>query len=153
VRFKPLTENFEWAWMQKQARPIRCEDTQGIVAYDEHGKIVAMAAFDGFTADSCNAHVAITNPLVIRAGFLNEVFRHLFVVCDRKRVFGLVASNNRKALNFDLKIGFTEVARIPDGYETGVDYVVVRLDKEDCRWIEHPVQQEEPRGEEIKQSA
>ena len=138
--FKALTENYEWAWMRKRACPLRCEDTQGLVAYDEQGKIVAVAAFDGFTDDSCNAHVAIDNALVIRAGFLNEVFRHLFVVCDLKRVFGLVPANNRKALNFDLKIGFTEVARIPDGFETGVDYAVVRLDKEDCRWIDHPVQ-------------
>jgi RimJ/RimL family protein N-acetyltransferase len=146
MKFKPLTELYEWAWFQKLARPVRCEDSQGIVAYNDAGKIVAMAVFDGFTVDSCTAHVGITNPLVIRAGFLNEVFDHLFNTCDLKRVFGLVPSNNTKALKFDLKIGFTEVARIPDGFETGVDYAVVRLDKEDCRWIEHPVQKEMAHG-------
>jgi len=128
--------------MQKQCLPLRCEDSQGIVAYDDNNKIVAMAVFDGFTVDSCHAHVAITNPLVIRSGFLHEVFCHLFYTCGLKRVFGLVPTNNEKALKFDVKIGFTEVARVPDGFETGVDYAVVRMDKEDCRWIH---QQEEKR--------
>jgi RimJ/RimL family protein N-acetyltransferase len=146
MKFVPLTKAHEWAWMQKRARPVQCEDTQGMVAYDEQGKIVAVAAFDGFTNDSCNAHVAIDNALVIRAGFLHEVFHHLFIVCDLSRVFGLVVSDNAKARKFDRKIGFTEVARIPDGFETGKDYIVVRLNKEDCRWIVHPVQQEFKHG-------
>jgi hypothetical protein len=142
MKFKPLTENYEFAWMDKRARPIRCEDTQGIMAYDDHGKIIACAVFDQFTVDSCYVHLAIDNPLCIRAGFLNEIAAHLFITCDIKRVFGLVPSNNRKALNFDLKIGFTEVARIPDGFETGVDYSVMCMNKEDCRWLEQPSQRE-----------
>ena len=90
MRLKSLTDAAEWAWMQKQCLPLRCEDSQGIVAYDDNSKIVAMAVFDGFTVDSCHAHVAITNPLVIRNGFLHEVFCRLFYTCGLKRVFGLV---------------------------------------------------------------
>jgi hypothetical protein len=32
-------------------------------------------------------------------------------------------------------MGFEEVARIPEGYDIGVDYIVVRLAKEDNRWL------------------
>jgi RimJ/RimL family protein N-acetyltransferase len=140
--FKPLTLPAEWDWMQQRARPVCCEDSQGIVAYQAPGVIAACCVLDGFTAHSCNAHLAIDNPLAIRAGFLTEVFQHVFGVCGLQRMFGLVPANNQKALKFNLKIGFTEAARIPDGFETGVDYVVVRMDKYNCRWyapVEMPV--------------
>jgi hypothetical protein len=114
---------------------IRCEDSQGIVGYDGKGDIKCGAIFDSWTVDACSAHFAITNPFVIRAGFLHECFRHLFIESGRERVFGLVPSTNAKALKLDKHLGFTEVARIPDAIADGVDYIVIRLDKRDCRWI------------------
>jgi hypothetical protein len=136
MAFKPLTEQAEWDWVYSRARPIQCADSQGIVSYDERG-IQAVAVIDGINSDSCNVHLAIDNPLVIRAGFIHEVCRHIFETLGKARFFGLVPANNEKALKFDKHIGLTEVSRIPDGYATGVDYIVLRMDKEDCRWIDH----------------
>jgi len=134
VRFKALDTVAEWVWFKTRVPFTASEDSQGIVAMlgDD---IVAICVADGFNKDSCNVHYAIDNPMVIRRGFLNEVFRHLFITCGKKRVFGLVPANNQKALKLDLHIGFSEVCRIPDGFETGIDYVVIRMDREDCRWI------------------
>jgi hypothetical protein len=28
-----------------------------------------------------------------------------------------------------------EVARIPDAYAEGIDYIILRMDKSDCRWL------------------
>ena len=98
--------------------------------------IQAIAVFDSFTVDACSVHFAIDNPFVIKHGFLNEIARHLFIQCGRKRIFGLVPSNNEKALKLDKHIGMEEVARIPDAVKEGVDYIVMRMDKESCRWIE-----------------
>ena len=112
-----------------------CEDTQGIVAYDEAGAIQAISAFDSFTVDACSVHLAIDNPIVLRHGFLTELAYHIFVTCNRKRIFGLVPSNNKKARKLDEHIGFKEVARIPDAVREGVDYIVYRMDKEACRWL------------------
>ena len=139
--FKPLTLPAEWDWMQQRAHPLCCEDSQGLVAYQAPGVIAACCVLDGFTAHSCNAHLAIDNPLAIRAGFLTEVFQHAFGVCGLQRMFGLVTGDNKKALKFNLKIGFTEVTRIPDGFKTGVDYVVVRMDRDNCRWYTHDTMQ------------
>jgi hypothetical protein len=49
-------------------------------------------------------------------------------------MFGLVPDNNEKALKLDKHIGFHEVARVPDAICDGVGYIVMRLDKENCRW-------------------
>jgi hypothetical protein len=137
VQFRPLTEQFEWEWFTNLTHVIRCEDMQGIVAYAATGKILAVMVADSFSPDSCNLHVAIDNPVVIKYGFLNECFRHIFHTRRRNHVFGMVPANNARALKFNEHIGFTEVARIPDGVGTGTDYIILRLDKADCRWISH----------------
>ena len=135
IYFKPMTEKHEWDWVWERAHPLACKDTQGIVAVNDKGSIQAVAVFDSWTPDACSVHYAIDNPIVIRRGFLNEIARHLFITCGRVRIFGLVPSNNEKALKLDLHIGFKEVARVPHGYSQGVDYIVVCMEKRDCRWL------------------
>jgi hypothetical protein len=141
IRFKPLTEQAEWTWFKERTHVLQCEDSQGIVAFDDRG-IQAVLVADSFSPDACNVHMAIGNPMVIRHGFLNEVGNHLFNICGRNHIFGLVPSNNEKALKFDLHIGFREVCRIPDGVGTGTDYIVLRMDKSECPWITQPVEEE-----------
>lgn len=135
IHFKPLTKHDEWSWILERAHPICCEDSQGIVAYDDNGDIQAVCVFDSFTTESCSVHFAIGNPFVIKHGFFTEVANHAFHTLGKKRMFGLVPSDNPKALKLDLHIGFHEVARIPDAIRDGVDYIVIRLDKKDCRWL------------------
>lgn len=142
ITLKPLTTDAEWKWFAIRTMVIACADTQGIVAVDEKGDIQAIAVFDSFTVDACNVHFAISNPFVIRHGFLHAIARHLFTTCKRKRIFGLVPSNNEKALKLDKHIGMVEVARVPDAVREGVDYVIVRMNKEDCRWLEQIKEEE-----------
>ena len=141
MRFSPLQTTQEWEWVQERAHPICCEDSQGLVVYD-NDIIKAIAVFDSFTVDACSVHFAIDDPLVIKHGFLNEIARHLFIQCGRKRIFGLVPSNNEKALKLDKHIGMEEVARIPHAMSEGVDYVVLCMTKEQCRWLPQEVKEE-----------
>lgn len=134
IQFKPLTEQAEWVWFKERTSVIQCEDSIGIVAVNESG-IQAVCVADSFTLDACCVHFAIDNPMAIRRGFFNEVARHLFHGCNRERIFGLVPANNAKALKLDKHMGFEEVARIPDGYKTGVDTVVLRMEKSTSRWL------------------
>ena len=142
ITFKPLSNQKEWDWLYSLCHMIRCEDSQGIVGYDDKGNIKCGAVFDSFTVDACSVHFAIANPFVIRHGFLHEIARHLFITCGRERIFGLVPSTNERALRLDKHIGFTEVTRIPDAIADGVDYIVIRLDKKDCRWIPEEFREE-----------
>lgn len=136
IQFKPLTEEHEWKWIWERAHPMAVKDTQGIVAYDDAtGKIAAIVVMDSWTPSGCQTHFAIDNPMAIKRGLFREVAIHIHVVCDRRYIFGLIPANNDAAHKFDLKMGFEEVARIPEGYDIGVDYIVVRLAKEDNRWL------------------
>ena len=136
IQFKPLTEQAEWQWILDRAQPMQVKDTQGIVAYeDTTGEIAGIVIMDSWTPSGCQTHFAIENPICIRRGLFREVAIHIHVVADRRYIFGLIPANNEAAHKFDLKMGFEEVARIPEGYGVGIDYIVVRLAKEDNRWL------------------
>ena len=144
IKFKPLTEQIEWEWILKRAQPMQVKDTQGIVAYeDTTGEIAGIVIMDSWTPSGCQTHFAIDNPICIRRGLFREVALHIHVACDRRYIFGLIPANNEHAHKFDLKMGFREVARIPEGYDIGVDYIVVRLAKEDNRWLPKEFRQQE----------
>ncbi len=135
IYFAPLKEREEWDWFSSRTSVLMCEDFGGIVARNEDGAIQAVCVADTFSVDACSVHFAIDNPLVIRHGFLNHIADWLFVQRGRARIFGLVPSNNEKALKLDKHIGFEEVAVIPQALAHDVDYVVLCLTKEKCRWI------------------
>lgn len=130
----------EWEWMRKRASVLACEDTQGIVVYQDD-EIIAACVADSFTVDACCVHLAIEKPIALRRGFLQEIARHLFITCGRNRIFGFVPSTNTKALKLDKHIGMVEVARIPNALNKGVDIVVLCMEKEACPWL--PAQQKE----------
>tara|TARA_R110000803_G_scaffold47337_4_gene98777 strand:+ start:205 stop:648 length:444 start_codon:yes stop_codon:yes gene_type:complete len=142
IKFKPLTDQKEWDWVAKRAFPMQVDDSQGLVAYNNiTGVISGVIIMDSWTDSGCQVHIAIDNPICIRAGLLREAATHIHIVCKRKYIFGTVPADNKKAYNFNLKIGFKEVARVPDGYSEGVDYIIVRMSKEDNPWL--PKQTEE----------
>ena len=137
ISFKPVTNDTEWKWVWTRAHPMRVKDSQGIVAYDtETNDIKAICVMDSFTPDSCCTHFAIDSPIVIRRGFFHEIAHHIFITCDKKRFFGLLPSNNPKAVKLYKHTGIVEVARIPHGYREGVDYIVLGMDRKQCaRWL------------------
>jgi RimJ/RimL family protein N-acetyltransferase len=141
ILFKIIETADEKAWAKAKTQAIICEDTQGIIAYDEK-KFVACAIFDSFTVDACNVHWAIDNPFVLRHGFLSAICNHLFNERGRERIFGLIPSDNAKALKLDAHIGMRQVAVVPDAYAKGVDYIVMRMDKADCRWLAPELKEE-----------
>ena len=136
---RPLTTAEEWMWFKERTHVILCEDMCGIVAY-QGADVVAAGVLDSFTVHSCNAHLAIDKPIVLRHGFIEAIAETAFITHNRKYIFGLVPDRNEKALKLDKHLGFYEVARVPDAVAEGVGYVVLRMDKEDCRWL--PKQEE-----------
>lgn len=134
IQFKPMDNKAEWLWFKERTHLILQEDTQGIVAFDERG-IAAMVVFDTFTVRSCNVHMAVERTAAIRAGLFTEVAVHGFNTCGKDRFFGLVPSNNAKALKLNQNIGFEIVTEVPDALDDGIGYTVMRLNKQDCRFL------------------
>jgi hypothetical protein len=126
----------ELANIPENCRPTPMADTRGIVARDDHGDIAAICTIDTWSPNSCQMHIWIKNPMVLRRGFVEEVFGFVFG-SGRNKVICVMPSNNYAVIKFNRKIGFTELFRIKDGYDVGIDYVITELKREDCRYIDH----------------
>lgn len=135
--FKAMDNEGEWNLFEKLTHVIKCGDYRGLVVRHDNGRVAAMAVCDSFTAgNGCNVHLAIIDPFVLRHGFLEEISRYVFIERECLRLFSLVAANNLKSLKLTRHIGMTELTRIPNGIGDGVDYVVMGLERDDCRWIQ-----------------
>lgn len=132
---RELNFSTDWAWVSRVISPVLCADSCGIVAV-ENDEIVSAAVYDSFTKSSANVHLGILKPIVIRRGFLFFVADYIFNFRGRKRIFGLTPEDNHRAIKFNAHIGMQEVGRIADAYDDGVGYVVTRMDRENCRWLE-----------------
>ena len=147
VEFIGLKVKRDWKWVTK-VLPVRlCEDTKGIIAIDvETNAPIAVCVMDGWTYTSVQVHFAIMRKMVLRHGFLEEVADFVFNKCGKDLMIGLVPGNNELALKMDSHIGFTEAYRVKDGFDKGVDYCILELRKEDCRWLEQPTMAEVHHG-------
>ena len=119
------------------ARPVWCENTRGIVAVDEKEEVCAICTLDSWSPNSVQMHLWIGNPMVMRRGFAEEVFGFIFGDAGRNKALCVMPGNNEKVINFNRKMGFTELFRIEDGYDIGTDLVISELKKENCRYIDH----------------
>lgn len=136
IEFRKFHGPSDWGWVQQQVPILRCEDTNGIMAIDiERNETVGAVIFDNWTRNAVTAHIMVSNPMVFRHGFLEECFDFAFNHCDRKYMMGQLRSDNEKAYKLDMKMGFKEVLRIKDGFEDGVDCVIIQMHRDDCRFI------------------
>lgn len=133
VMFMP-TQDHHLRYMPPEAIPRMCQDTRGITAITPEGP-VAICLLDTWTENSCQIHIWIGKPMVLRHGFLEEVFSFVFIQGERKSVIGITPSDNRKALRFNEHAGMKLVCRLPNIFSDGVDGIVTRMDRDECRWI------------------
>ena len=131
IAFNPA---YHMSYVHKHLPHVSWEDDmRGIVAC--HGKeIMGVVLFYEWTYNSAFAHVIITDPMCLRR-LPEAAFSYAFLTTGRKILYGNVRSDNEKAIKFDSHLGFTVDHVMKDFYEDGVDNILFRLDKEDCRYI------------------
>ena len=133
-------ETKHWPRIPEKARPRACEDTKGIIAINHRNEPVAAALFDTWSFNSCQIHIWIGNPYVLRHGFAEEAFNFVFSEeSGREVIVGVTPADNAKALKFIRNIGFEDQGVIPDGFKVGVDLIITTMRKETCRWINKPL--------------
>jgi RimJ/RimL family protein N-acetyltransferase len=64
-------------------------------------------------------------------GAFDFPFNHLGV----EKAIGILNSLNTRAVEYDKKLGFTEVVRLEGMHDDDGDLVVMEMNKADCRWI------------------
>jgi hypothetical protein len=131
VRAAP-PEHFDW--ILSRTGCARTDGFRAIEAVDPDGRIRGMVAFDLWTVNSVQMHLALEAPVVLRS-LLRPAFTYVFEESDRGVAIGIVPAHNARALELDKHIGFREAHRIKDGWAPGDDLVVLEMRKHECRWL------------------
>ncbi len=100
-------------------------------------QVAVAVGYNAFIGRTCCMHTVIQRPDLVSPRIVREAFEFPFVVCGCEAVLALVDSCNEAALSFDTKLGFVEVARVPNG-GTDADLIVLRMLRADCRWLRKP---------------
>jgi len=131
---RPLSGELDWGWINRALPIMQVEDTSGLVAISDN-KPVGALILDNWTETSVQGHFYIKDPMVLRSDFLEYCCDYVFNVRDRKALYALVPGNNEKALKLDVHMGFTEKCRFEGAFAEGVDYVIMELKRENCKYL------------------
>jgi hypothetical protein len=136
ILYRAFNGKDDWVWVCDQIPLTYVEDTCGIMAIDTNtDKIVGAVIFDNWTDNSVQTHFIVTTPMLLRHGFLEYAYTFIFVEKGCKFMYGLVPSNNHKACTLNKHMGFTEKTRMTDAYADGVDFILMELKRENCKFL------------------
>lgn len=133
VTDKPGEPPVIWDWMTKQTQIPWSSDLRTIAAIRNDGEIAAAVAFGSWTPEACFIHVAFDTPHSLGRGLLKAAFEYPFKSIGVKAIYGLTPKDFDKAIRFNKKIGFKQIA------ET-VDCVLLEMRREDCRYLKETLQ-------------
>ena len=132
------TDAAKWAmflFLQEHGVPLhRSEDFQALGRVGVDGKLIGVVGYNGFCGQTCQIHTADEGHWVSRE-LIKVTFDYPFRQLGMEHLFAPVAANNSKALRFDRKMGFKDFGRIENGYDAGVDLILLTMAKKDYPWI------------------
>jgi RimJ/RimL family protein N-acetyltransferase len=91
--------------------------------------------FSNYTGESINIHSGSVTPLWINRDMLFVTFDYPFRQLEVKRIFGHVPEDNLRAISFNENLGFRKVVRIEGVFPNNVACLVMRMDLEECRFL------------------
>ena len=113
----------------------RCEDLQAIFWADQNNNVEWCVGYTAFIGKTCQMHMVNLKGGYTPKQLLKASFDYPFNQLGIEKAFGIVNSNNVRAIQYDQKLGFKEAVRFAGMHEDGGDLVVFEMDKTDCRWI------------------
>lgn len=127
-----------WAWLDSRIKLDYSADFRaiGLVVGD---CLTAVIGYNGFNGRSCLMHSAIDDPSAITRTFVQEMFRYPFEQMGLTHVLAVVASDNTRALEIDLRVGFREVHRLNGAGLSGADLIILEMKREDCKWLRRSI--------------
>jgi hypothetical protein len=112
-----------------------CGDLQAIFWANKENQVEWVVGYTAFIGKTCQMHMVNLKGGYTPKELLKSAFDYPFKQCGLKKVFGIVNSNNVKAMEYDKKLGFKEVNRFVEMHDDNGDIVVFEMDEANCRWI------------------
>jgi hypothetical protein len=99
------------------------------------GAIGAAVGYEWVTATTVECHIWIGDRKCVTPRFMREIFGDPFSQAGYRYILTHTAGTNTASLDLQARMGFRTLARIPGGWESGVDTVINIMARGDCRWI------------------
>ena len=119
-------------WLCSRTGGTYVPDSERYIGLETDGKIVAVAGYADYNGASIRVHLAIEGKLTPE--FVKFGFEYPFKQLGVKKLIGLVASTNKKALKLDKHFGYVEEAVIKDAVPDG-DLHILTMTKDQCRFL------------------
>lgn len=127
-----------FAWVEARTGCVLGRNARAIQAVDAAGRIRGVVAYDGWTENAVQAHMAVDAPVVWRS-LLPAVFAYPFLEAGRGLLLGVIPAGNARSCAMARRLGFREAYRVKDGWAKGEDLVVHELRRAECRWLKEKV--------------
>ncbi len=124
----------DFNWIKSHANCVLTPYARAIKAVDDKGAIRGMVAFDNWTENAVQVHMAVDAAMVWRK-LLPAAFRFAFEQAGKGLMVGITPASNAAALAFSKKAGFRQPYRITDGWAKGEDMVISEMRRDECRWL------------------
>ena len=124
------------AWVAERVGRSTPWVKDGALGLEKDGELVAGIVLDSFVPGvRASMHCAGTGKYWLNRDFLFACFDYAFRHCDLKVLVNYVSAENPDSLRFTKHIGFTEIARVRQGWDGKDDMVLFQLHRDDCRWL------------------
>lgn len=117
-------------------RPL--EFVQGMqgIGLERDGDLIAGIIYEGFNKQSIWAHIAAApGSQWLNKEYLRFCTNYPFEFCKVQMILGYMDASNAQALRFAKHLGFREEARIGQAARDGGDILILKMRKEDCRYM------------------
>lgn len=104
------------------------------ISNEKDGRLLGGVIFQGYKRASIGIHAAGFDTHWLDRDMIWIAFAYPFDQLGVTKLFGQIPSDNRKALDFNRKLGFIEEVRI-SGVYPDADLIVMSMTREQCRWL------------------
>lgn len=105
------------------------------IGLERNGALVAGVLYEDYNGANVVMHVASDGTAEwLNREYLRTCFDYPFRQLGCQRVTGIVPSTNDKALSFDEHLGFEVETKLEGAHPEG-DLIILRMKRENCRWI------------------
>jgi len=115
------------AWVADQVEQTSSWGDFYAMGAEANGEIVSGVVFNNFNESNSTCHIAVSKPNRLFLELLDHAYSYAFGQCKLKRLTGLVASDNHKALRLDKHIGFVEEGVMAKAGRQGQDIITLVL--------------------------
>lgn len=107
----------------------------GVVSLHRGDELRGGVVYSDYTKESVCCHIAGFAPGWLNRTYMYLIFDYPFTQMDVKRIFTQIKETNLVSLAFNQKLGFEPVAYIPGVFQDNVAMIVMKMEREDCRWL------------------